>query len=347
MAKKLSRSLTKRSSAAISNDDPVLTEARARHGGGPLEESRGAWARAGSMVISAELEKLQAERIENLLSGNLVIELDPEQVDDVIGSDRRDGWMTDEAFEVLKASIRENGQDVPIQVTPADVSWTPTFSEADGLEFGSVSFEIVSGRRRLEAARELGFKVRAICVRSDDDAALDELHRRFRENVERQNLTLVEELLAIGEMFSHEKTSARKITGRSLAKLLNVAESKVSRARAVYDNRDRLFDEIPDFKDLSLHQLDRLIPALRNGETLPPVDETKSTTNEQKSVSTKGKDKNDAALKRTQIIKGQKIVAKSRKGKITLDLGASAEIDERFLDKLLLFIQTHASSDNS
>lgn len=348
MAKKLPRSLTKKAAAVIDDDDPVLAEARARYSSQSTDQGGGAWARAGASVMSAELEKLQAERIDRLLNGNLVVELSPEQIIDSIGSDRAAGWEDDEAFAALKDSIRENGQDVPIQLKSEDPNWRPSFSEADGLVLEGVRFRVISGRRRLEAARQLGLRVRAVCLPQNDEVTLDELHRRFRENVERENLTLVEELLAIGEMFSHEKTLSRKVTGRTLAKALGVAEAKVSRARAVFEHKDRLFAEIANPKALTLHQLDKIIPALRAGEPLPALSNPDNEDGTSKAPAEgRAPQSRPAALKRTQIIKGRKIVARARHGKITLDLGNKAQIDEKFLDKLLLFIQTNATSELS
>lgn len=147
--------------------------------------------------------------------------------------------------------------------------------------------------------------------------------------------------MAIGELFSHAKTLGEKITGRSLAKMLNVSEAKISKARAIYDNRDRISAEVQAPHRLTLHQLDEIIPALRAGASLPELEgearEVDTAESPRPVVERKERVK---TLKRTQIIRGRKIVAKARKGKITLDLGDGSEVSETFLDRILLFIQT-------
>lgn len=340
MARKIPKSFINRNSDAVQVDDPVLQEARSRHSSGATDG--GAWMKAGAVVMSSELEKLQKERLKQLLSGDLVILLSPDQIEDEVGTDRSTDWMSDEAFQTLKSSIEMNGQDVPIQVAPVDPEWAPVFNETDGVVTGGVKFKVIGGRRRLEAVRQLGQKVRAVCVQVDrKQSDFDQLHRRYRENTERENLTLFDELMAIGELFSHAKTLGEKITGRSLAKMLNVSEAKISKARAIYDNRERISAEVPEPHRLTLHQLDEIIPALRAGKSLPKIEGEGTTT----PVATipelpAVRKERIKTLKRTQVIRGRKIVAKARNGKITLDLGDGTEISETFLDRILLFLQT-------
>lgn len=343
MAKKLPRSMAHRTAVRIDADDPVLKEARARYGAPASTEtsSGGAWAQAGASVMSTELQKLQDERIERLLSGNLVFEIGVEQVEDTIGSDRSNKWIEEESFEILKNSIRQNGQDVPVQVVPLDPAWQPAYNETDGIVLKGVRFSVVSGRRRVEALRQLGRKVKAVCAQIvEERPSLDQLHRRYRENVERENLSLFDEFLAVGEMFSHEKARNPDLTARAFARALAVPEPKLSRGRAIYDNRERLFAELAAPQSLTLHQLDRIIPALRAGDPLPDLDGERSAPRSGAARAGKGDARPAVQLKRTQIIKGRKIVAKARNGKITLDLGTDAGVNESFLDKLLLFIQT-------
>ena len=56
----------------------------------------------------------------------------------------------------LKASIEANGQRVPILVRPLDGD----------------RYSLIYGRRRLEACRELGIKIRAIVTETDGDRSL-------------------------------------------------------------------------------------------------------------------------------------------------------------------------------
>jgi len=341
MAKKLPKRLVSAKPLEIDEADPVLNAARERHSSNALGGGNGgAWGRAGTEVLTSELTKLQQERIRKLLSGDLVIELHPDQINDDVGSDRNTNWETDAAFDALKNSIRENGQDVPIQVQPIDPNWSPTFDEKNGIITDAIQFRVIGGRRRLEALKQLGRQVRSVCVPNSEGEGFDQLHRRFRENVERENLSLFDELMSIGEMFSHEKTLGRNITGRELSKRIGVSEPKVSKGRALFDHREKLLEEIEEPHSLTLHQIDALIPALRAGKPIEILEGAISPAKPVASKTSSGNNTNLKGLKRTQIIKGKKIVAKAKGGRITLDLGKEAQLDETFLDRLLLFIQT-------
>ncbi len=348
MAKKLPRSITRVGNTAVPEDDEALKKARERFGSKEaLDSGRGAWAQAGASVMSSELEKLHAERIAKLLSGDLVIELDPAQVVDEAGSDRSNQWVEDEAFDALKASIADNGQDVPIQVSPVGGRWNPVFDETDGIVTKGITFAVISGRRRLEAIRQLGKTVRAVCVPLDSgEPSFDQLYRRFRENAERENLSLLDEFLSIGEMFSHAKTLDPKTTGRMIAKKLGMPEPRVSRGRALFENKERLFREVASPHDLTFHEIDAIIPALRKGEKLPDLGKDAEKGREASAAPPHTTRSRVVPLKRTQIIKGRKITAKARLGKITIDLGDDAKVDEALLDHLLLFIQQKGRSQD-
>ena len=347
MAKKLPRSIVRPADTQVDGNDELLKTARARFGStGSDRIEGGAWAQAGASVMANELDKLHAERIRNLLSGDLVFELEPDQIIDEVGSDRTNSWKEDPTFAALKASIELNGQDVPVQVAPLKGQWEPVFDEANGILTQGLTFKIIGGRRRLEAIRQLGKKVRTVCISLDaEEPAFDQLHRRFRENAERENLSLFDELLAVGEMFSHAKTLESELTGRAFAKKIGIAEPKVSRGRAIFENRARIEAELEAPHKMTLHELDRLIPALRNGADLPIDSGGSLTAPPSEKSATPKRYATQPTVKRTQIIKGRKIVAKCRMGKITLDLGGDAEIDETFLDRLLLFIQQNANSE--
>lgn len=346
MAKKLPRSIVHGGTTPVADDDEALKKARERFGSKETLAARGgAWAQAGASVMSSELGKLQAERIANLLSGNLVFELDAAQIVDESGSDRTNLWKEGEAFLALKTSIAANGQDVPIQVSPVGEPWDPVFDEADGIVTKDLTFTVISGRRRLEALRQLGKSVRAVCVSLDpQEPSFDQLYRRFRENVERENLSLLDEFLSIGEMFSHAKTLDPKVNGRIIAKTLGVPEPRVSRGRALFEHKDRLFREVEAPHELTFHELDAIIPALRKGDPIPDLGSGKPDV--EGPVPPIAGRARMVPLKRTQIIKGRKITAKARLGKITIDLGDDAKVDEALLDLLLLFIQQKGLSQD-
>ncbi|MEJ8559780.1 plasmid partitioning protein RepB [Yoonia sp. GPGPB17] len=154
------------------------------------------------------------------LQGSLsaIRELDPALIDDWGPKDRLDGFTavnSDEdadGFEVLKASIEENGQQVPILVRKA---------ETDG------RFEIIYGRRRLRACHELGLKVRANVQDLDDATAL---LAKGLENAARRNLSFYEKarFAAVIQAAGHDTKTVRQV--------LSLSKSGLSHLTKVTDN---------------------------------------------------------------------------------------------------------------
>ncbi|MCZ4365502.1 plasmid partitioning protein RepB [Sulfitobacter dubius] len=104
---------------------------------------------------------------------NRIVELEPAIVHSAGVKDRMDGGLQD--IDALAASIRAVGQKVPILVRP--------HRDREG------EYEIVAGRRRLEACRVAGLRVRA------EVQALDEKElvvSQVVENIAREDLTYVE-----------------------------------------------------------------------------------------------------------------------------------------------------------
>ncbi len=109
----------------------------------------------------------------NRLQENAVQEIDPQHIHNAGVADR---LGTDEAADTaLKASIETYGQQVPVLVRPRDG------------EPGQ--YDIVYGRRRVLAMRELGLPVKAM-VRHLDDRAL--VLAQGQENTARQDLSFIE-----------------------------------------------------------------------------------------------------------------------------------------------------------
>lgn len=144
-------------------------------------------------------------------------ELDTDLIDDWGPVDRMDGFTTvnsDEemdGFEALKDSIRDGGQQVPILVR----------RKAGG------RYEAIYGRRRLQACRELGIKVRAN-IQDMEDA--DALLAKGLENAARRNLSFYEKARfaeAIREA-GHDSATVRKV--------LNLSKSQLSHLTKVTDN---------------------------------------------------------------------------------------------------------------
>ena len=113
----------------------------------------------------------RAEEIEKRLAeGQAVVELDAAEIDPSFARDRMPGDI-----DGLKASIKEQGQQVPILVRP--------HPETPG------RYQVAFGHRRHRAVGELGLRVKAI-VRDLTDEEL--VVAQGQENNERQDLTFIE-----------------------------------------------------------------------------------------------------------------------------------------------------------
>ena len=154
------------------------------------------------------------------LQGSLaaIREIDPDLIDDWGPSDRLDEFTAVNAdedagsFEALKDSIRAGGQQVPILLRRAG---------SDG------RYEVIYGRRRLQACRDLGIKVRANIQDLDDATAL---LAKGLENAARRNLSFYEKARfakAIREA-GHDNATIRQV--------LNLSKAGLSHLTKVTDN---------------------------------------------------------------------------------------------------------------
>lgn len=128
-----------------------------------------------SMALTlGRMEEESRAMQEALLSGERVVELDPDLIDMSFVRDRLAELPHDLADELVQ-SIEENGQEVPILVRrhPQD----------------DTRYQVVYGQRRLQALRLLGRKVQAI-IRPLDD--VDVVIAQGIENSARRNLSYVE-----------------------------------------------------------------------------------------------------------------------------------------------------------
>ena len=117
----------------------------------------------------------------------------------------------------LRASRRQfskNGQRVPILVRPL---------EGD-------RYSLIYGRRRLEACRELGIKVRAIVTEMEGDQALRD---QLLENQERRDLSFIERALVAAALLDGDHLSASERTNKGVAEVLNLTEAGVSQLLSV------------------------------------------------------------------------------------------------------------------
>lgn len=154
------------------------------------------------------------------LQGSLsaIRELDPDLIDDWGPKDRLDGFTVvnsdeeSDGFETLKSSIADGGQQVPVLVRRSDLQGR---------------FEIVYGRRRLRACRELGLKVRANIQDLDDATAL---LAKGLENAARRNLSFYEKarFAAVIQVAGHDTKVVRQV--------LSLTPSGLSHLTKVTDN---------------------------------------------------------------------------------------------------------------
>ena len=154
------------------------------------------------------------------LQGSLsaIRELDPALIDDWGPKDRLDGFTAvnseddGDGFETLKSSVKDGGQQVPILVRRAGTEGR---------------FEIIYGRRRLRACRDLGLKVRANVQDLDDATAL---LAKGLENAARRNLSFYEKarFAAVIQAAGHNTKTVRQV--------LSLSASGLSHLTKVTDN---------------------------------------------------------------------------------------------------------------
>lgn len=149
---------------------------------------------------------------EALATGASVVELDPRLVDVSFIRDRLP-CPGDTEFQSLKESLREHGQEVPILVRPH-----PTRDDA---------YQAAYGHRRLKAAEELGFKIKAV-VRALDDRQL--IIAQGIENSARRDLSFIERALFAKSLedAGHDRgvvMAALSTDKTELSKMITVARS--------------------------------------------------------------------------------------------------------------------------
>ena len=204
----------------------------------------GAWKAGAIAQVEGDLAQARAATVADILSGARELALDPAAIDDPLGSDRRPDWEATDSFLALKDSIERNGQDVPVQVWPADPAWRP--DPRAPTDPGEARFHLLSGRRRRADCAALGRPVRAVIVAppagvSEAQSRFSMLFHRFRENEAREDLAPFERLVSIGEIYEALAAAEEGApTAVAFATRIGVHESIVSRARAVWRHRDTI-----------------------------------------------------------------------------------------------------------
>lgn len=160
-----------------------------------------------------------AKEIEaKLTAGEVVIELEPDQIEDSFVSDRL--AHSDQQFQELVDAMRVRGQDSPILVRPH-----PT---KDGI------YQIAFGHRRAKAARLLGRPVRAVVKALTDR---DHVIAQGQENSARADLSFLERATFAGELesrgFDRETImAALSIDKTTVSKMLSVVNRIPKAVRA-------------------------------------------------------------------------------------------------------------------
>lgn len=314
--------------AAKAAESEPATGLKPRMGG-----SGSAWKAGALSDTQVLLNEKRAQIVEDILQGRHQLELDPSQISDEIGTDRRDDWIDQDAFSSLLESIEQNGQDTPIQIWPVDPNWRP--DSLDPENCAGVPFFLITGRRRHAIAHKLGRPVRAILAspekRGVSDDQFEMLFMRFRENEERENLGAFERLLSVGQMFDRYETAnpGKKVTAVGFASIIGVHESHVSRGKAVLKAREDILHACKNVYALSHRELEKVVSDLAKG----PVKAAKDT----------------AKPKKLTIIRKlgrQKLSVSSQGGKLSVS-AAGLDLDKQDLeglgDVIAAYLQEHGS----
>ena len=223
---------------------------------GAAPSAGGFWGGSAVNLLQRRLDTASTEIVDRIAQGLIVVELDPDQIDDDSGSDRQDDWKTADNLKSLVDDIKRRGQSQPIRVRPEKADWTP--SAENPLDFSGMRFVVQSGRRRLESCRVLGIPVRAIIRTDQADALRLDLEERFLENTVRRDLSAFEELLSIGLIARAREDEEQK----AIASELHVTPSDVSLGLACLEFFDTIVAE-HDVTTLAKRDFRQVIPALR------------------------------------------------------------------------------------
>nr|WP_316650718.1 plasmid partitioning protein RepB [uncultured Gellertiella sp.] len=158
-----------------------------------------------ALAARADAAKLLEDRI---AQGDVIIELQPEQLENSFITDRLS--EDDEAFQALVEAIRARGQDTPILVRPHP--------------FKPGLYQIAFGHRRARAARALGIPVRAVVKNLSD---VDHVVAQGQENSARADLSFIERAIFASRLeglgFSRDTiTTALGSDKTTISKMLSV-----------------------------------------------------------------------------------------------------------------------------
>ena len=234
----------------------------------PTSAGRGGAWRAGLHADTQhDLSELRAKQAQDIMQGRQTIMLKPNQIVDLVGTDRRSDWQDQTEYHELRDSIEKHGQDVPIEVCPTDPDWQP--SATDPADIEGVQFELITGRRRRSVAQDLGLDVRAVVLPRDQEGTLHHwqvMLRRYRENNHRSNLSPFERMLSVGEMFDAWTKTREHGSIRQFAGVIGIDATFVSRSNRLCKHEEKLRDEYPDPYKLGYREIEAWITRSANGQ---------------------------------------------------------------------------------
>lgn len=107
-------------SAETVEGEPLREEPeRARSGMG------GTWGGTALNMVRRRLEESREALLDGVLSGTVIVEVDPEDIEDAIGSDREMSWQGDAEIGDLIENIRQRDQTQPVRLRPTWDDWKP------------------------------------------------------------------------------------------------------------------------------------------------------------------------------------------------------------------------------
>ena len=279
----------------------------------------GMWAGSAMNLLQQRIEAAHGSLAAGVMNGTVVLELDPGQIEDAVGSDRIGDWAADPEFQALRRNIERRGQTQPIRVRPRDADWRP---DPQSPRDTDAVFVVQSGRRRLEACRQLGRKVLAVLSTEMGATALADLEERFHENTMRRNLTGFEELLSIGLLAE----SLKDLSQDEIAARLEVSQNDVSLGLSCVKYRDDILRSV-DVASTPKREYRSIIPRLRRGEGLEPPESVVRT----KPASAKGRFVGEKVTVETRAASDGLRVKVKMEGSPGADLDALAEKIARLL----------------
>lgn len=209
MSKGPSKSIVGNFSKFLSSEAATPTAAPPPSPAAPTRVGAGVIGAAGRSIQQLKDER---DRLQELVASGTggTIEIDPNIIDPSPFVDRLPDDDA-EAFESFKQSIADEGQKVPVQVR--------RHPSAEG------RFQVIYGRRRVRAAREIGQRVKALIVAMSDR---DLVVAQGIENGQRQDLSWIERALFAQTMDEAD------IKPRDIKAALGIDDAELARMRAVW-----------------------------------------------------------------------------------------------------------------